>query len=130
MWVGLFNSKIVLTLNEKIMIISDLILKNEKLAAEMKIFAEEIHRLEQLRELFKRKPDQECGPNPNLSIVLSNKLKRAKEQFNMLNEAYDEVAHKGAAQNTSGFISEAVTEVKEIQDVFTKLRYEKSHTWN
>lgn len=112
------------------MIINDFILKNEKLAAEMKIFAEEIDRLEQLRELFKRKPDQECGPNPNLSIVLSNKLKRAKEQFNMLNEAYDDVAHKGAAQNTSAFISEAVTQIKEIQEIFTKLRYENSHKWH
>ena len=75
------------------MIISDLILKNEKLSAQMKIFAEEIDRLEQLRDLFKRNPDQECGPNPNLSIVLNRKLKRAKEQFILLNKAYDEKEH-------------------------------------
>jgi len=112
------------------MIISDLVKLNGKLYAQMKIFAEEIEKLEQLRDLFKRKPDQECGPNPNLSAVLSRKLKRAKEQFIMLNDAYEEGAHKREDQGTSAFISEAVTEVKEIQDVFTKLRYEKSHTWN
>jgi hypothetical protein len=112
------------------MIINDFILKNEKLAAQMKIFVEEIARLEQLRDLFKRKSDEEYGPNPNLSLVLNRKLKRAKEQFKMLNDAYDEIAHKGADQNTPAFISEANTEIKEIQLVFTKLRYEKSHTWN
>lgn len=112
------------------MIISELIKKNEKLAAQMKIFAEEIDRLEQFRDLLKRKPDQECGPNPNLSIVLSNKLKKAKEQFKLLNEAYNEVAHKDADQNTPAFISEADAQIKEIQKVFTRLRYEDSHKWN
>jgi hypothetical protein len=112
------------------MIISDLILKNEKLSAQMKIFAEEIDRLEQLRDLFKRNPDQECGPNPNLSIVLNRKLKRAKEQFILLNKAYDEIAHKGADKNTPGFIAAVATEIVEIQEVFIKLRYENSHKWN
>lgn len=112
------------------MIINDFILKNEKLAAQMKNFAEEIGRLEQLRDLLRRKPDEEYGPNPALSIVLNRKLKSAKEQFLMLNGAYDEIAHKGADQNTSAFISEAETQIKEIQEVFTKLRYENSHKWN
>jgi hypothetical protein len=110
--------------------INEFILKNEKLAAQMKIFAEEIDRLEQFRDLLKRKPDEEYGPNPNLSNVLNRKLKSAKQQFLMLNDAYDEIAHKGADQNTSAFISEAETQIKEIREVFTKLRYENSHKWS
>ena len=107
--------------------INDFILQNEKLSSQMKIFSDEIDRLEQLRDLFKKKPDQDCGPNPDLSGVLARKLNRAKEQFTILNESYDEIAHKSADINTSGFISEAAEEIKEIQQLFSNIRYERSY---
>jgi hypothetical protein len=110
--------------------INEFILKNEKLAEVMTIFSDEIDKLEKLRDLFKRSPDQESGPNPILSALFNRKLKRAKEQFAMLNDAYDKDAHNKADKNTPVFISEALTEIKYIQEVFTKLRYENSHKWN
>lgn len=107
------------------MVINELILKNEKLSVQMKIFSEEIKRLEQLRDLFRIKSGEEFSTSPALSTTLNRKLTTAKEQFNLLNKAYDEIAHQRADINTPGFISAAASEIREIQEVFRSIRYDR-----
>jgi hypothetical protein len=108
------------------MIINEFIMQNERLSVEMNIFAEEIDKLELLYNLFKRKPDQEYSINPNLSGILRQKLRRAKDHFSMLNKAYDLTTHKDSSKYTEAFISEANEGIYKIQETFRKIRYEST----
>jgi len=99
--------------------INEMILKNEELASCMQLYADQIHRLEKLIELTEQTiPDQ---PGGSLAGPLRRQLKKHKEHFTFLNDAYDQRAHDNRDKNTKAFISETVEGITEIGITFSRL---------
>jgi hypothetical protein len=105
------------------MTISNLILQNEKLSIEMKIFDSEIERLVKIRDLILQRPTTESAYNIDVVRKLTGRIHKVKAQFSLLNLAYEQDTHERADVFTSAFIRETREGCQEIEDILLKLKF-------
>jgi hypothetical protein len=95
--------------------INESILKNEKLASEMRSFSTEIERLEQLRDLLESRNQ---SVNHELIIGANRYLRSAKKQFAMLNDSFQNIPTEGLVPGLTNEINE---EMKRLDEFFMRL---------
>lgn len=102
--------------------INEWILKNEKLAAMMKVYAAEIDRLERFRALVREKPMPESEINFTLIQNINKKISKAKKDFRIWNDAYRKEEDERADRDETAdiYIPEIKERCKEIENIFLR----------
>jgi hypothetical protein len=107
------------------MIISDVVLQNQKLSQQMEAYKKEIEKLDRLRDMIRQK----SFPKKQYEYVLSMRLKGiitiAINDFEKINDMYDQNVHnckEVQANEGKNFIQLAAAGSEYLQSQFSKIK--------